>query len=520
MSNEIHDTPADAESDFELMRTTRRTALRAAGLAGLLAMGGGASARQVRNKISADDGTNTRVASIAEDAYLYGLQQVIFYETRFNYTQKEDSDVFVGVNRLYYPNEGRPITADFTAVVSPNATTLYGQGVLDLQDEPFVIEMPEVTDRYFSLELMNQYGIYPLYAGNQFNGTDARSYLVLPDGYEGKIPGDFAATDVVQAGTKTLFTEVRYALRDPTDESEIAHINELQNQTTITPLSKWLANDHSGVPRAEQPVVPGDYETIPRMAELTTQQVENQTAEDFFTLLNLVLNDPTLPLIDDSLQEAAMLDRLEEVGIGPGKEFDWSALDNDIQEALTTGFQNGFERVRTTGQEGLIDMNGWQVLAPTGDFRTDWLTRAVMADFGYAGPDSPKSHVAGFRFTDASGDPLDGSTRYTITFDLDNLPPVTEFWEVPIYDAQGYFVENELDRYSINSYMLEEGLLHTEANELVIYVQHEKPEDPEKVQNWLPAPDGGMRFAARFYGPHWSLVDGSYDMPEVVPVEE
>jgi len=48
--------------------------------------------------------------------------------------------------------------------------------------------MPEVTDRYFSLELMDQYGIYPLYAGNQFNGTDARSYLILPDDYEGEIP--------------------------------------------------------------------------------------------------------------------------------------------------------------------------------------------------------------------------------------------------------------------------------------------------------------------------------------------
>ncbi|WP_217493378.1 DUF1254 domain-containing protein [Haladaptatus sp. W1] len=521
MSNETHDTTADTESDSNPLQATRRTALRGAGLTSLLAMGiGSASASQPRNEMSAGDRTDSRVASIAEDAYFYGLQQVIFYETRFNYTQKKDSDVFVGVNRLYYPNEGRPITADFTAVVSPNATTLYGQGFLDLQDEPIVIEMPEVTDRYFSLELMDQYGIYPLYAGNQFNGTDARSYLILPDGYEGDIPGDFAATDVVQAPTKTLLTEVRYALRDSTDESEIAFVNDLHEKTTITPLSEWLANDHSGVPRAEQSVVPGDYDTVPRMEDLTTQQVENQTAADFFTLLTLVLNDPSMSLIDDSRKEAAMLDRLQEVGIGPGLEFEWSALDNDVQEALTCGFENGFECVRTTGQEGLVDMNGWQVLAPTGDFRTDWLARAVMADFGYAGPDSPKSHVAGFRFTDASGDPLDGSTRYTITFDLDNLPPVTEFWEVPIYDAQGYFVENELDRYSINSYMLEAGLLHTEANELVIYVQHEKPDDSEKVQNWLPAPAGGMRFAARFYGPYWSVVDGSYDMPEVVPVEE
>ncbi|WP_254532920.1 DUF1254 domain-containing protein [Natrinema gelatinilyticum] len=473
---------------------------------------------------SPDSDTETSVASIAEEAYLYGLQQVIFYVTRFNYTQKEDSDVFVGVNRWYYPNEGRPITADFTAVVSPNATTLYGQGFLDLQDEPVVIEMPEVTDRYFSLELMDQYGIYPLYAGNQFNGTDARSYLILPDEYEGEIPGDFPATDVVQTGTKTLLTELRYALRDPTDESEIAYVNDLQEQTTITQLSEWLANDRSGVPRAEQSVVPGDYETVPRMADLTEQQVENQTAADFFTLLNLVLNDPSMPLIDDSRKEAAMLEWLERVGIGPGMEFEWSALETDVQEALTSGFENGFERVRAAGTEGnsdvMVDMNGWNILQNTADFRTDWLTRAVMADIGFAGPDSPASHVAGFKFTDANGEQLNGSTQYTITFDLNNLPPVTEFWEIPIYDAQGYFVENELGRYSINSYMLEEGLLHTDANELVIYVQHEKPANSEQATNWLPAPEGGMRFAARFYGPHWSLVDGSYDMPEVIPAEE
>ncbi|WP_440006676.1 DUF1214 domain-containing protein [Halomicrococcus sp. SG-WS-1] len=255
------------------------------------------------------------------------------------------------------------------------------------------------------------------------------------------------------------------------------------------------------------------------MRELTTRQVENQTPSDFFTLLDLVLNDPSLSLIDDSLKESAMLDRLEEVGIGPGLAFDWSALDTDVQEALARGFENGFNRVRTAGQEDLIDMNGWQVLVPTGDFRTDWLTRAVMADLGYAGPDSPKSHIAGFRFTDSNGEQLNGSKRYTITFDLDNLPPVTEFWEVPIYDAQGYFVENELDRYSINSYMLEEGLLHTENGQFVIYVQHEKPIAPERLKNWLPAPEGDMRFAARFYGPRWSVVDGSYDMPEIVPVE-
>ncbi|KAB1185393.1 MULTISPECIES: DUF1254 domain-containing protein [Haloferax] len=455
------------------------------------------------------------VESIAEDAYLYGLQQVIFYETRFNYTQNEGSNVYTGVNRWCIINDGQPITADFDAVVTPNATTLYATAFLDLQDEPLVIEMPEVTDRYFSLQLMSQYGTYFLYAGNQFNGTDARSYLILPGDYDGEVPSDFVTTDVVWAPTKTAFANVRYALHDPTDEDEIAHINELQAETTITPLSEWLANGHSGVPREEQSVVPGDYETFPRMSELTARQVEKQTAEDFFTFLSLVLNDPSMPLLGDSLRESAMLERLERVGVASGTQFDWDSLDSDTRNGLTSGFKKGFENVKNTGREQLADMNGWGVIQVSGDFQTDWMSRAVLADFGWAGPDWVGSHTAAFAFTGSDGKQLHGSNRYTITFDLDNLPPVTQFWSIPIYDAEGYFVHNELDRYSINSFMLDAGLLHVENNELVIYVQHDKPTDPDKAKNWLPAPAEGFRFTARFYGPHWSLIDGSYEMPTI-----
>ena len=283
---------------------------------------------------------DSEVASIAEDAYIYGLQQVIFHETRFKYTQKRDSDVFVGVNRWHRPNEGQPITADFQATVSPNATTLYKVAFLDLQEGPVVIETPEITDQYFSLQMLDQYRT-PLYAGNHFNGTDARSYLILPDDYTGEVPGDSVAADVVQAPTKSVFTLVRYALHDATDEAEVAHVNALQKQTTITPLSEWLANHHAGVPQTEQSVVAGDYETFQRMKELTTRQVERQTAADFFTLLSLVLNDPSISIIEDSRTESEMLDRLVQIGIGPELEFAWADLDEDVPEAMATGFQNG-----------------------------------------------------------------------------------------------------------------------------------------------------------------------------------
>jgi hypothetical protein len=67
--------------------------------------------------------------------------------------------------------------------------------------------------------------------------------------------------------------------------------------------------------------------------------------------------------------------------------------------------------------------------------------------------------------------------------------------------------------------MLERGKLHTENGKLVIYVQHDKPSDPKQLQNWLPAPEDGFQFAARFYGAYTPIIDGSYNMPGVVRVD-
>lgn len=456
--------------------------------------------------------STTETAEIAGEAYLYGLQQVIFYETRYNYTQAEDSNVYVGVNRYFLVNEGKQITPDFKAVVTPNATTLYATAFLDLQEGPVVMEVPEITDRYFSLQLMDQYGIYFLYAGNQFNGTRARAYIIVPEFWGGKIPADFATTEVIHAPSRTAFANIRIAMVEGSEE-EVRHINSLQEQCTITPLSKWIDNGHRGVPGKDQELVPGRYRTFTRMAELTTRQVDRQTAEDFFTYLNLVLNDPSMPLMKDSRKEAEMLSRLAKIGMGPGKDFQWSRLDRKMQSALTEGFIKGHKKVKKALQESLVYMNGWMVLNVEGGFDTEYLKRAVMADAGWGGPDSNVSHVGGFLFVDSDGKNLDGKYRYKLTFDMDELPPVTEFWSIPIYDADGYFVPNELNRYTISSFMVDRGDLHIEDGKLTIYIQHKKPSDPARVQNWLPAPEGGFRFTARFYGPKMSIVDGSYNMP-------
>ncbi len=457
------------------------------------------------------------VRELARDAYVYGLQQVVFYATRFNYTQHPDGSVFVGVNRWKCVNDGRPIDASFRSVVTPNATTAYAMGFLDLSDGPVVVDMPEVPDRYFSLQVMNHYGVFELYAGSQFNGTRGRSYLFVAEGDTDRIPGSFVTTDIIPVPNRSLCSIVRFARSGAPGESEDARILDLLERTRMTPVDAWVAAGGHEAPGPESPVVEGGYATFARLPEIVDAQVENQTARDFFTLLQLVLDDPTLALVGDSATELEMLDRLTAIGIGPGLGFDWDALDDATRADLDAGFRDGYRTVKSAGMQNLLDMNGWGVIQNAGGFARDWEARAVMADFGWLGPDRNISHGAAFRFADDSGEPLDGAARrYTITFDIENLPPVTEFWEIPIYDADGYFVANEIDRFSVNSYMLQRGELAVVDGTLTLYLQHERPQDPEAVRNWLPSPAGPFRLTPRFYGPAYSLVNGTYPMPAVV----
>jgi hypothetical protein len=480
----------------------------------LLACGNDAS----RQRPAVDTEANITLADtrqLAEDAYVYGLQQVIFYQTRYNYTQNEATNVFEGTNSWNVVNDGNPIDTSFKAIVTPNATTAYAIGFIDIQAQPVVMEMPEVTDRYFALQLMDPYGIFHLYAGNQFDGTDAHAYLIVPEDYQGEIPDDFPSVDIIKTPSKVLTGIVRYARTHPKKSSEVDHIKGLLAQTTITPLDNWIANGHKSLSKTAQPVVKGDYKIFPRMKEIKAQ-VDEQTAEDFFTFMQLVLNDASITPIEDSKMEAVMLDRLADIGLAKGQNFNFSTLDEATKIALTEGFEAGRLSVKQAGKDKLIDMNGWGVIGQAGGFATNWMDRSIMADFGWLGPDRSISHSAAFAFTDNEGKPLNGSKNYTITFDMNDLPPVSEFWELPMYDANGYFIENEINRFSINSFQLDNGLLHIEDGKLVLYLQNEKPTNVNQAKNWLPTPAQGFRMTPRFYGPSSSIISGAYKMPSVI----
>lgn len=458
--------------------------------------------------------TEDEVHALTKEAFFWGMHPSAVYEIRYVFTQLKGGRNYVGDGRMHW--DRRPRSAADKSVTTPNATTLYGFGFFDLRREPVIVATPAVPDRYFSVQACDQYPRWFMAVGNQFTGRDAQQFLIVGPDFKAPYPRGFGAVQMYPSPSNCVLVAGRFALKS-NEPDEIAAVNRLMDQTTIAPLSVWETNGRRPVRAEDQPVIEPGYATIPRMADLV-EIASTLTGVDLLQLVSLVLNDPTMTLRKDSAKEIATLQRIARLGLAPGVAFDPAWLSEAQKKIVDAAFVEAKHESVRHFEASRFDKNGWSMSIGLIEDINDYVSQGFYGLTTIGAPIPARSHSAAFGFVDTDGHPFTGGSRYTLTFDLNDLPPVTEFWELPLYDEGGYFVDNEIDRYSINSYMLERGDLHVADGKLVIYIQHEKPTDPKQLRNWLPAPEGSFRFAFRYYGPMSGLLDGSYDMPGIVRI--
>jgi len=461
--------------------------------------------------------TPAEARAIGRDAFLWGIHPVAIYRVRYLTTQVDNARTFGGLNRLSWVR--KPITAKFRGGTTPNASTMYGFAHMDLSREPVVITAPDIDDRYWSVHLHDNYANWWEMFGSQFSKPGpVRRLLVGPD-WRGTLPPEFVGAEIVESPSDYAGAIVRLAITDPSPE-DYAKINAFMDRITLMPLSQWIAAGRGEVSAEQMPKVRAGYPTFPGMERLP--EPDKLAGMEYLQWVWAVLNDRSFTKKRDSLSEQRAFEGFARIGLREGRAFDPERLSPALREAVEAGIEDGrkaaLEAFASADNPRHIDMNGWQLETDLGYRDSDWVARAGNGLIAILAPVPSRSHVLVWGSYDADGEPLDGEHNYTITFDLDDLPPVSEFWEMPLYDLFGYFVDNPINRYSLTSYMLANGKLHTEDGKLVIYVQHEAPDDPTHLRNWLPAPRDGFRFCARLYGPHGPLIDGSYRMPRIVRV--
>ena len=143
---------------------------------------------------------------------------------------------------------------------------------------------------------------------------------------------------------------------------------------------------------------------------------------------------------------------------------------------------------------------------------TDYFTRTAFAKSNIL-VNAPAETKYLYQDLDAAGQRLNGANRYTVTFPKGETPPVDGFWSLTLYDAQHFFVPNELKRYSLGT--KNKNLKLGNDGSLTIYVQAESP-GPDKESNWLPTPkNADFSLFLRAYWPRTPIVDGSWVPPAV-----
>jgi hypothetical protein len=206
-----------------------------------------------------------------------------------------------------------------------------------------------------------------------------------------------------------------------------------------------------------------------------------------------------------------MLQELAALGIVPGQPFSLSSQPAAVVQALNDAMKLGPARIQAKAQKLGSLVNGWHVPAQDiGAYGTDYDTRAAVAMFGL-GANLPQDAIYPSAQVDAAGNPLSGANAYVIHFAAGQTPPVNAFWSITMYDDQGFFVANPMNRYALHNW---DPLTYNADGSLDIYLQTQSP-GPDKEANWLPAPQGSYNLTMRLYWPQAQVLNGTWQPPAV-----
>ncbi|OJU85256.1 MAG: hypothetical protein BGO11_18550 [Solirubrobacterales bacterium 70-9] len=424
--------------------------------------------------------------SLGAEAYIYLYSLVMMEATRRQMTNA-DPEARPGMGP---PNQFHHIrqfpAADFRAVVRPNFDTLYSSAWIDLRGGPVRVVAPDTDDRYYMLPMLDMWTDVFANPGKRTTGTGAQEFvLVGPGSHSSSAP---VGATVIKAPTPWVWLIGRIQTNGPAD---YAAVNAVQDGLAVEPLGELPAF-----------AVDPDADTATEPLRL----VNAMNAVEYFSYAAGPLAEHPPHATDFSV-----LARIAALGIVPGEKFDPGRFDDAGLERLEAGIEDA-KHAMAGGVAGLgRAANGWtSTVEGIGVYGNGYLKRALVAEMGL-GANPPEDAVYPLLLADADGKPIDGDNDYVVHFEPDALPPVAAFWSITMYDAEGFQVANELDRFAIGD---RDPLAYNDDGSLDIYVQRENP-GPERESNWLPAGPGPSGITMRLYAPARPVLSGTWAPPPV-----
>jgi hypothetical protein len=387
-------------------------------------------------------------------------------------------------------------SADLKIVVRVNFDTLYSLAWLDLTKEPQIVSAPNTGGRYYLLPMLDMWTDVFASPGWRTTGTEARSFLVTPPGWNGEVPKGFS-----HIASPTTYVWV--IGRTKTDGAEdYPAVHKIQAGYKVTALSQW-----------GKPAKPVAFKVDPSVDMKTPPKVQVDTlpaAKYFAYAAELMKLHP--PHITDE----PIIAQMKKIGIVPGQSFDFENLDPTVKKALESVPEDGQQLMKWKLPSLARVANGWSMNTDTmGVYGNYYLKRAIITQQGL-GANLPEDAIYPLNIADDTGKPLDGGNKYVIHFDKGATPPVNAFWSITLYDSEGFQVGNVLNRFAVSSYM---PFKTNGDGSLDLYFQNENP-GQDKEANWLPAPKGPFNLCMRLYGPKSDALTGKWNPPAMTKVQK
>jgi hypothetical protein len=440
-----------------------------------------------------------KAATSEEEAHAIGVEAYVYFYplVTMDITRKQFTNIELGkelgkgpmnvfANIPIYP------PADFKGVVRPNFDTLYSIAWLDLTKEPMVVSVPDSGGRYYLLPMLDMWSDVFASPGWRTTGTQAANYAVVPPGWSGALPAEFARID---ASTNYVWIIGRTRTDGPADYDAV---HKFQAGLKVTPMSEWGKTSQPPVVKIDPSI---DMKTPPKI------QVDTMSAGKYFAYAAELLK-----LQPPHLTDQATIARLKRIGIEPGKSFDFDKLDPAVRKGLESAPEDGQLLMKWKVATVARVVNGWSMNTDTvGVYGDYYLKRAIFAQVGL-GANQPEDAIYPLNLADSEGKPLDGANRYSIHFDKGMTPPAEAFWSITLYDSEGFQVANALNRFAVSSWM---PFKYYADGSLDLYFQNESP-GKDREANWLPAPKGAFNLTMRLYAPKSDALTGRWNPPPVM----
>jgi len=385
--------------------------------------------------------------------------------------------------------------------LTPNPDSIYFIPFFNTKDVgPVVLEIPAADGGSItgSVDDCWQTAIEDVGPAGADKGKGGK-YLILPPGYEDKVPTGYIA---LQSYTYEGYALLRSIVKSGSD-ADIADAVDYGKRIKFYPLSQAAHPPETQFIDAIDVVydanIPWDlryFESLDRIVQIEPWQTRDKAMIDTLKSIGIEKEKPFSPdaRTQDTLKAAVreahawLADKYESSYL-PLPYYDgghwYVPVSADVIGGLTTNF---------------ADPNKYPVDS-----------RGVAYTVGFF---SPKHSGAGqfylITFKDKGGNSLEGPNTYRL--DIPANAPVNQYWSATVYDRETHALIRNMQRVSRSSQ--NPGLQKNADGSVDVYFGPKAPAGKES--NWIPTRAvGEFEVLFRLYGPEKSLFDKTWKLPDI-----